>query len=147
MVIEQLPVQPAPQIEQYTMPEETRGVFTSVLIARKARISLLIAWFMQNYWRYEVVDQTPDALDERAAFAERPMTGMEFANALTESIQPFGIIINHQRVWTWVSERNLPRAENFRVMAEIAEGWQREFALLVIGILKSVEPVEIQEKE
>ena len=131
-----------PQIKQYTMPEDTRGVFTSTMFSRKKRISLLVEWFMQNYWRYPTPNgMLTDDIPIGEAFVVRPMTGLEFANALTESMQSIGVIINRQRVWTWTSERNLPREETFRFMIAIAGGWQKEFALLMLSVLGSAEPI------
>lgn len=110
------------------MPDDTRAVFTSPMIFRKRRLSMLIKWFMQNWhaWYDEELTALP---------ARREMSIADFADGLTLSLKPYNIRIHRQRVWTWLSERNLPRDDNFHVMTEIATGWQKEFADLVLEIL------------
>ena len=118
--------------KQYEIPEEVRSVFTSTMIARKKRMSLLVKWFMKNWWRWTPEKMLPSPIKDAS------ITG--FANGLTRALSPYGITIKKQRVWTWLSQRNLPREDNFRVLVEIATGWQLEFALLVLDILDSEEP-------
>lgn len=124
------------KIRDYSMPDEARAVFTSPMIARKKRLSLLIEWFMENYYNWLELS----ARDQGLNFSVLPMSITEFAEGLTRALAPYRIIINRQRVWTWLKERNLPRSDNFNVMVEIAEGWQLDFALLVLGIIASDEP-------
>ncbi len=109
--------------KEYTIPTETLAVFKSPLISRKARISLLVEWFMENWQEWHTEIDQPEA------------SITAFAKGLTTALQEYNIIINRQRVWTWLSERNLPRSDNFYVMSKHATGWQREFALLVLDIL------------
>lgn len=120
----------------YNMPDEVRAVFTSPMIARKKRLSLLIEWFMENWHEWQELD----ARDQGLNFSVLPMSITDFAEGLTHALAPYRIIINRQRVWTWLKQRNLPREDNFNVMAEIAEGWQLDFALLVLDILASDKP-------
>ena len=119
--------------KQYEIPEEVRSVFTSIMIARKKRMSLLVKWFMKNWWRWTLEEELADTV------ADASITN--FADGLTRALSPYNIIIRKQRVWTWLSQRNLPREDNVRVLVEIAEGWQLAFALLVLDILDSEEPI------
>lgn len=119
----------------YSMPDEARAVFTSPMIARKKRLSLLIEWFMENWWHWVEFD-----VPRGETFTTINLSITDFAEGLTRALAPYRIIINRQRVWTWLKERNLPRPDNFNVMVEIAEGWQLDFALLVLDIIASDEP-------
>ena len=123
------------KLKDFTMPDEVRAVFTSPMIARTKRLSLLIEWFMENWWHWVELDTS-----RGEAFTTITMSITEFAEGLTRALAPYRIIINRQRIWTWLRERNLPRPDNFNVMAEIAEGWQLDFALLVLDIIDSEEP-------
>ena len=117
--------------KQYEIPEEVRSVFTSTMIARKKRMSLLVKWFMKNWWRWY---SEPVVLP-----VDKTNSITDFADGLTRALSPYNITIKKQRVWTWLSQRNLPREDNFRVLVEIAEGWQLAFAFLVLDILDSEE--------
>ena len=119
--------------KQYEIPEEVRSVFTSIMIARKKRMSLLVKWFMKNWWRWAEMNAQPYQTTSNSI--------TDFADGLTRALSPYNITIKKQRVWTWLSQRNLPREDNFRVLVEIAEGWQLAFALLVLDILDSEEPI------
>ena len=127
-----LQLQPTLQVEDL-IPGDTRLVFASTMISRKRRLSILVKWFAQNYFLWQELSLSNPA-------AMQPMSLGAFADELTDALRPYRIRIQRQRVWTWISERNLPRDDNFRVMAEIAIGWQREFALIVLQILASAEP-------
>lgn len=119
--------------KQYEIPTETLAVFQSTMIARKKRISLLVEWFMKNWWCW-----SPSELER--SFDPTGNSITHFAEGLTDALAEYEIVINRQRVWTWLVQRNLPRSDNFYVMAKHATGWQREFARLVLDILASSEP-------
>lgn len=121
----------APTIKQYEIPAETLAVFQSTMIARKKRMSILVEWFMKNWWQWTPDDRLPDP-------ASSSLT--HFATGLSSALAEYEIVINRQRVWTWLVQRNLPRSDNFYVMTKHATGWQREFAQLVLDILASSEP-------
>lgn len=129
MTIAQAPTQPTRKAHK--MPSEIRAVFTSTMIARTKRLSLLVKWFMENYSSWESDDQHTHAVS---------LSITDFAERLTQALEPYHIVINRQRVWTWLKERNLPRQDNFNVMVKTAAGWQLDFALLVLSILDSDEP-------
>ncbi len=120
-------------IKEYTIPTETLAVFNSTMIVRKKRMSLLVEWFMQNWWQWTPDDMLPNPTPEASV--------TNFAMGLTSALTEYNITINKQRVWTWLVQRNLPRSDNFEVMSKIATGWQREFALLVLDILASQDPI------
>ncbi len=119
------------QTKQYEIPTETLAVFNSTMIARKKRISLLVEWFMKNWSRWTPDDMLADPTS---------VSITNFAAGLSRALAEYEIVINRQRVWTWLVQRNLPRSDNFYVMAKHATGWQREFAQLVLDILASAEP-------
>ncbi len=121
-------------IRQYEIPAETLAVFNSTMITRKKRIAILVAWFMENWWRWTPDDMLPYP-------PPKPFSITAFAMGLTNALSEYEITIKRQRVWTWISQRNLPYAENFYVMVKIATGWQLQFAQLVLDILASEEPV------
>lgn len=121
----------APTIKQYEIPAETLAVFQSTMIARKKRISMLVEWFMKNWWQWTPDDMLPSPTSNSIT---------NFAAGLSSALAEYEIVINRQRVWTWLVQRNLPRSDNFYVMTKHATGWQREFARLVLDILASSEP-------
>ncbi len=118
-------------IKQYEIPAETLAVFQSTMIARKKRISILVEWFMENWWQWTIDEALADPTSSSLT---------NFAAGLSSALAEYKIVINRQRVWTWQVQRNLPRSDNFYVMAKHATGWQREFARLVLDILASSEP-------
>jgi len=120
--------------KQYEIPAETLAVFNSTMIARKKRISLLVEWFMENWHHWFKFDVEPGQTFSTSSSITH------FAEGLSRALAEYEIVINRQRVWTWLVQRNLPRSDNFYVMAKHATGWQREFARLVLDILASSEP-------
>ena len=119
------------QTKQYEIPAETLAVFNSTMIARKKRVSLLVEWFMENWWHWHQFGPGTHSTSNSIT---------NFAAGLSHALAEYEIVINRQRVWTWLVQRNLPRSDNFYVMAKHATGWQREFAQLVLDILASSEP-------
>lgn len=68
----------------------------------------------------------------------KPLSLRDFANALSEILEPFSSRISHQAVKNWEDRAHVPRVVNMMLLLLYApKDWRRDFGQDILSILRS----------